>query len=93
MPDANRNLMTLFAEALERTDPAEHQGEHIRGPAEHRGQPRHRAGAIEAGAVCRRLGGAPVESRPRIAVFPERRHADKVSGELMRQDARRPDPR
>ena len=31
---------------------AEHQGEHGRRPAEHRGQPRHRPGAIEAGA-CR----------------------------------------
>ena len=29
---------------------AEHQGEHGGGAAEHRGQPRHRAGAIEAGA-------------------------------------------
>ena len=30
---------------------AEHQGEHGGRPAEHRGQPRHRAGAIEAGAA------------------------------------------
>ena len=32
---------------------AEHEGEHGRSPAEHRGQPRHRAGAIEAGVAGR----------------------------------------
>ena len=34
-----------------RPAPAEHQGEHGGGPAEHRGQPRHRAGALEAGVA------------------------------------------